>query len=107
MKKPNITKGEWRHGVINNGHEHFKDYSHYVSVPENEMVICNILENHSFEESEANAKAMSAVPEMIDALIDIKYQLKSLSNNDKYDLLDTVDFSEIEKALKKAGCNEH
>ena len=107
MKKPNITKGEWKHGVINNGHEHFKDYSHYVSVPENEIVLCDILENHSFEESGSNAKAISAVPEMIDALISVDDFITDTrhcgyTNETEYRKISTM----IEQALKKAGCYE-
>ena len=85
MKKPNITKGEWQ--VFPNTGK---------ITTKKGCVIADVT-------LRKNVKPISAVPEMIDALIDIKYQLKSLSNNDKYDLLDTVDFSEIEQALKKAG----
>ena len=85
MKKPNITEGQWQ------------VFPNTVKITTKKgCVIADVT-------LRKNVKPISAVPEMIDALIDIKYQLKSLSNNDKYDLLDTVDFSEIEQALKKAG----
>lgn len=88
MKKPKITEGEW--GLFTpptNAHI-------YVKSKEHKEEVCDI----SFTQNrEANAKAISAVPEMIDALMEA------------YRYMDDGDGfvrDDIKKALIKAGCTE-
>lgn len=109
MKKPNITKGEWSLNVLRNG----MDY--HINSPE-----CMVIKvEHSqywrdAEEAEfciprwmADAKAISAVPEMIDALIESYYQLSTLVNDGiEHSRKDEICLEKIEQALKKAGCHE-
>lgn len=85
MKKPNITQGEW---YVNKSV--FSD-SPIVTTKENGWV-ADIPQSDGMES--ANAKAISAVPEMIDALIEV------------YNYMDSGDDpirEEVKQALKKAG----
>jgi phosphoglycolate phosphatase-like HAD superfamily hydrolase len=90
MKKPNITEGEWHATGLE-----IRSLS--------SMILANIYNhlevNQSKEEAKANAKAISAVPEMIDALCSVylDYQLESVSYSTHNALVKVL------TALKKAG----
>jgi uncharacterized FlaG/YvyC family protein len=93
MKKPNITEGEWHATGLE-----IRSLSSIILAN-----IYNHLEvNQSKEEAKANAKAISAVPEMIDALIDV---LETHNQNVNYSLYDGS-YNRVKEALKKAGCTE-
>lgn len=92
MKKPNLTKGEW---------EIKEDkYGPYIGTQYDS--ICTV-DTHNHD-----AKAISAVPEMIDVLMEI------LEEGSFYNSAIELDFNadgeiiehKIRKALKKAGCTE-
>ena len=92
MKKPNITEGIWR----------IEDRGNW----------CDVISDHDFldrgdiicQDSEmVNAKAISAVPEMIYALIEA-YSLMKRGSGKKVTLKEKEDIEKkIEQALKKAG----
>lgn len=88
MKKPNITKGEWEIIETKNGD---------LLIVADDLIVCRI--NELAELTDPNAKAISAVPDMISASIDLIDKLKSqkLSPNT------WVYYSRLEKALEKAG----
>ena len=89
MKKPNITQGSW----------YYNDIYHNVEsdIKDNGELICEVNYYGTDEEEEvANARAISAVPEMIDALIHILDNAGSLE-------LDRGTVRVILNALKKAG----
>ncbi|MDR9419486.1 hypothetical protein [Gracilimonas sp.] len=94
MKKPKITEGEW---YTNSS---VFDDTIIVTTKENGWV-ADV--PGSPEQQRANAKVISAVPEMIDALIVAQDVFSYINDNDAYG-----DFAEeltkVEKALKKAGC---
>ena len=92
MKKPNITKGNW---------EHLEDYKSVQSDLDDGTLICEIDYTGTDPEEElANAKAISAVPEMIDALIEANDYIIENAPDDIYpkELLD-----KLEQTLEKAG----
>ena len=95
MKKPNITGGKWE-AVRNN---------FYSTVDLEGLSFidchCNNITGVSADEAQANAKAISAVPEMIDALMEANDYIIENAPDDIYPerLLD-----QIEQALIKAGC---
>ena len=100
MKKPNITEGEW---------EYHKDFT-AVTVKKGKMVADCF---HAFDmeyEQNANGQAISAVPEMIDALITSTKLLEHLKSVEtEAELLNQIE-QQIEmnkySALKKAGVTE-
>jgi len=96
MKKPDITKGEWRIGK-------YRPYNQVVVTQDRardndahpgHRKICSINNN---EQQKANAKAISAVPEMIDVLLNIE--------KDNGSIPDEV-WKTRNDALKKAGCKK-
>jgi len=102
MKKPKITKGEW---------EYHKDFT-AVTVKKGKMVADCF---HAFDmeyEQNANGQAISAVPEMIDTLIELRVNMINLKQalyDDGYRgsaMMVSKDIAKIEQALKKAGCHE-
>ena len=74
MKKPNITKGEWRH-LFSLKKRPAKFDSEVCEIGMSFVVISN---GDTSETAEADAKAISAVPEMIDALIESTKLLEQL-----------------------------
>ena len=89
MKKPNITQGSW----------YYNDIYHNVEsdIKDNGELICEVNYYGTDEEEEvANARAIAAVPEMINALIHILDNAGSLE-------LDRGTVRLILNALKKAG----
>lgn len=93
MKKPDITKGNW---------QHWEDEKIVQSDLDNETLICEV--NYTGtdpEEESANAKAISAVPDMIDALIDIH---STYRNNETGNMvINKSKWYKIKQALEKAG----
>ena len=90
MKKPNITDGEW-------------SYKKNLSrnkwlVASSETDICEM--NFLYDSQEANAKAISAVPEMIDALMVIN------ESDEARKAMGSVARTKMIEALEKAGCYE-
>ena len=92
MNKPDITKREW----------------HTTGLEiraQNSMILANVYKhleiNQSIEEATANAKAISAVPEMINALIEAVKD-----HDDAWNLLNADTYNMCVKALEKAGCTE-
>ena len=103
MKKPNITGGEWKAR---------NDYGVSWSVNIGAFSFISTIQNHILEEklgiteeqAEANAKAISAIHELIDALLEA-YKLIDYINDDIYLSKETIEvYSQIEQALIKAGC---
>jgi hypothetical protein len=95
MKKPDITKGKWIHNKFRK--EVISDY-------DIETMICEI--NYSGmdkDEETANAKAISAVPEMIEALIKVVKDHDDAWNLDAWNLLNVDTYNMCVKALEKAG----
>ena len=110
MKKPKITEGEWYHQKIENPNWDKRDTSHYVG-SKTGHVICDLIADEFTPACKANARATSAVPEMIDALIAIKSVLNKDSVFVGFEMgagKDDYHFAmdKIEQALKKAGCTE-
>lgn len=96
MKPPKITPGEWNYRY--NGHfyqigtgEPYPDCS-FISCFDHEEVT-----GISKDESEANAKAVSAVPDLVEALIHVLNHADAMN-------LSNRDVSIILNSLKKAGC---
>jgi hypothetical protein len=95
MKKPNITKGKWK-----------------LIPPEDDFGLClvntkdELTIHDGFDIS--NAKAISAVPEMIDALIETRTQLTiAMSHEEPIPTKVLVEWcTQVEQALIKAGCTE-
>ena len=109
MKKPNITKGVWRVSMesisfttvqSDADEKHHRDY------------LCKVDDglNRDLNERQANAKAISAVPEMIDALIDV-FEWMNCLDKGTHSINEIQKWVEegrnphikIEQALKKAG----
>ena len=89
MKKPNITKGEW---VFDGDKE--------VFTMDNDDAIC-LLEDYisKYENQQrANGKAISAVPEMIDALMAVM-EHNEIPCQENYENM----IKASKQALKKAG----
>ena len=98
MKKPNITQGSW----------YYNDIYHNVEsdIKDNGELICEVNYYGTDEEEEvANARAISAVPEMIDALVEAHGTLESLTYSGADKFVVEEELKNIEQALKKAGCN--
>ena len=85
MKKPKITEGDWKLSIENE----------YAEVYTDSYTICTDACNE-------DSQAISAVPEMIDALIDCVLYLR---NDEKWDRIkkDSNLKLNAEQALKKAG----
>ena len=91
MKRPNITEGEWE----------YNNENYVLSNYNGGLTICVVdYVGSDKEEETANAKAISAVPEMIDALLEANDYIIENAPDDIYpkELLD-----KLELALKKAG----
>ena len=90
MKKPEITKGEWM-------------YSNGQITEQEGYAIAEYVSEH-------DGQAISAVPEMIDALVDARKALITVKNDySKRELVNhrvNDSIIQIEQALKKAGCGE-
>ena len=97
MKKPKITEGEW---VVS-------DFKPQVGVLKYNglaiKVVCEFDKEMDWMD-DPDMKAISAVPDMIDALLKVYDQLNDVENNYQQVASDTFDI--IEQALKKAGCTE-
>lgn len=108
VRKPDITKGEWIYEdsiLINVG---VKNNHPLVKL---KPILFNVWNNgKTKKEGIANAKAISAVPEMIDALIECYNDYKETEraaysvNAEMWDS-DTEILNKVQKALKKAGCS--
>ena len=84
MKKPEITKGEWIYSKGQITEQEGYAIAEYVS--------------------EHDGQAISAVPEMIDALVDAHGTLESLTYSGADKFVVEEELKKIEQALKKAGC---
>lgn len=112
MKKPEITEGEWSvkkyHAL---GQWSDEDPGEILIEQEDGIAICSVDPygtGGNIEMGKSNAKAIKAVPDMIDALIEAKIDLKTFVNEfagtGAY-LEETKEvIRKIESALKKAGC---
>jgi hypothetical protein len=102
MKKPDITKGEWKvagDGIYWNYGHAVKD-CWYVEFGNDNECIAEIVHG------KANAKAISAVPDMIDALISACKSFEYLYGLTKLPSIQDECFDQMEiigKALQKAG----
>lgn len=106
MKKPDITKGNWQ--VVKSNNTKF-------GVRSDKGFICFLVDPGGFDEWEnylSDAKGISAVPEMIDALFEMRSYLQICRTNfEKEGLDESVKYTDkklekVEKALIKAGCHE-
>lgn len=89
MKKPRITEGEWTH------------HSNDVTDEDYDTIAVA----HSMRDR-ADARAISAVPEMIDALMDVAHSIENARlNNGGIALGDNCE-KKVIKALKKAGVQQ-
>ena len=79
MKKPEITEGEWMYSNGQITEQEGYSIAEYVS--------------------EHDGQAMSAVPEMIDALVEFKRRYSNEVHNQDF-------HKQVEQALKKAGCGK-
>ena len=101
MKKPNITEGEWDLIL-----EHGKPI---IGVRQGQIVIPVIINIPlSTEQQRCNSLAISAVPDMIDALINSYRDVTiALANQEPIPTKVLIQWAdELEQALKKAGCHE-
>ena len=103
MKKPNITDGEWWVNTLGQHHNNPDIQQHEICwSPDGECVVDHVY-------SLADAQAISAVPEMIDALIEAhgfiqtKIYLFKEQYPDQVPLNAIIKLNKIEQALKKAG----
>ena len=94
MKKPNITKGEWRH-LFSLKKRPAKFDSEVCEIGMSFVVISN---GDTSETAEADAKAISAVPEMIDALMAVM-EHNEIPCQENYENM----IKASKQALKKAG----
>ena len=104
MKRPNITPGKWSHGL-----DATHPYSPLAVVYQTETGapiadVEPILDGPEFNDDIiANTKAISAVPDMIDALMELNGSLESLTYTYRdYDIINN-NIETIRKALIKAG----
>ena len=105
MKKPNITEGEW---------EFIKRDGAFASVLSDSRSICRgyIREDGDYSDKEElnNMKAISAVPEMIDALVEsIEARKSHLIEWGLYtheEMIGDEVYRNQYNALKKAGCTD-
>lgn len=97
MKKPNITKGQWN--LSSNFSEPHSCNDIISTGGEFDAVICR-LTGLGVEQTGANAKAISAVPEMIDALIEFYGAWKNVDDpeHEGYAII-----QKAKQALLKAG----
>lgn len=105
MKKPNITEGEWKYRY--NGYYYDIEISGYSFI--------NTIQNETLEYRKgltkdvelANAKAISAVPEMMDALLDIWLICEpALVNGGVFTKEWEAKLLKAKEVLIKAGCTE-
>lgn len=87
IKKPDITEGEWRIAKLEDTHYKWLVNAHGLHAPY-EVVKCN---------KKGNAQVISAVPEMIDALIESIDHLDKTTSGGRMR-------RNIYKVLEKAGC---
>ena len=98
MKKPKITEGEWWVNTLGQHHNNTDIQQHEICwSPDGECVVDHVY-------SLADAQAISAVPEMIDALINAHETLDSLTYCGADRNIVDAELENIEQALKKAGC---
>ena len=105
MKKPKITEGKWKYRY--NGHYYDIKISAYsfITTTQNETLEFNIGLTKDVEL--ANARAISAVPEMIDALVEMYHLIQSLKQTSEWGVnVYPIDEENVINALKKAGCTE-
>lgn len=107
MKKPNITEGEWKapdkasidvFDFTANGKTLFQ-CSGFLQDPDKQITLRN----------PNDAKAISAVPEMIDALSNVHDSIIAFLDHGDKDIIEgylRADRKIIEKALEKAGCHD-
>ena len=94
MKKPNITEGEWWVNTLGQHHNNPDIQQHEICwSPDAECVVDHVY-------SLADAKAISAVPEMIDALMAIN------ESDEARKVMGSVARTKMIEALEKAGCHE-
>jgi len=86
MDKPNITEGEW---------EIIETKDNNLLIVADDLIVCRI--NELAELTNPNAQAISAVPEMIDALIEI------IDNHTVQTSSDMRRYKKVKSALEKAG----
>ena len=92
MKKPKITEGEW---VVS-------DFRPHVGVLKYNGLAIKVVCEFNIETdwmNDPNMKAISAVPEMIDALVEFKRRYSNEVHNQDFHI-------QVEQALKKAGCTD-
>ena len=89
MKKPNITEGEWSLFVP-------------PMINTNMVLVDDIIVADSL--TLEDARAISAVPEMIDALVNAHGTLESLTYSGADKFVVEEELKNVEQALKKAGC---
>ena len=104
MKKPNITDGEWAVVQFTNPQWDKRDTDEFI-MSSNSMVICDILSEDCVPESKANAKAISAVPNLLDDAIR-KYNWMIRLKFTHPHLVPDEEIEQTYQALKKAGCYE-
>ena len=83
MKKPEITKGEWMYSNGQITEQEGYSIAEYVS--------------------EHDGQAISAVPEMIDALVEAHGLIRQVEEKLEHSLATDAMIAQIEQALKKAG----
>lgn len=98
MKKPNITKGEWRY----NPNSKSSDWGHNWGVVAWQRNLGSVVSHVIFKEKDA--QAISAVPDMIDALIEARKELITVQQIYQYSTVVQGCIEQIDEALKKAGC---
>lgn len=94
MKKPNITEGEWQ--LVEGSNKDWRDIHSKVAPINGGDIICQDVHKR-------NAKAISAVPDMIDALILAHGSLKDRIENKGLNPENDPTLNIIEDALEKAG----
>lgn len=97
MERPNITPGEWTYRFDDTGNAGLVESPHHQGVVMNLVAEC-------YEES-ADAKAISALPEMIDALMGAYEELYQLMKEAHWtkEAENEELMEEIINALQKAG----
>ena len=96
MKKPNITGGKWEAAEYNQA-----PYVQLI-IETDDTVIAEMDSGITdYDEVKANAKAISAVPVMIDALLEAN---DYIIENAPDDIYPEPLLNKIEQALIKAGC---
>lgn len=103
MKKPNITKGKWEECIT--------PQVRALGMPHVVIADCRTdkLAKIDKEEQQLNAKAISAVPDMIDTLVLVYKEYRRMkieaehAGGEMWEM-DKAILDKIEQALKKAGC---